>query len=298
MNSVREQARLTVLTGEYNHVMEYYICTNNLIGIKGELSRGYNPNISFFRNCSCCHYETPDDLTRCFWEDNIEAFKLLLPRTSPEKILGLYENGYHESGVRIWGEHAEPYLRIMSEAMNIPSSYLLEYIGFSPEFNVYTLDVLLNAIGKTEDSLDFKEMRLNSFNKEYFEHLLKIGKMDRDWMMSYIVDEQMHVRGDFDRRNALIRLGHLCIHLGFDTSKEIVLNEGYHQFGYEFSLPEIVDGPGIVDGLKVKYKISLDRLMIYIKQYLRDDTRIIDTDHHRMVRDKAEYIRQICEGPA
>ena len=282
MNSVREQARLTVLTGGYNHVMEYYICTNNLIDIKGELSRGYNPDISFFRNCICCNYETPDDLTRCFWEDNIEAFKLLLPRTSPDKILCCFDKD-NENGVRIWGEHAEPYLRIMSGTMNIPSSYLLEYIGFSPEFNVYTLDVLLNAIGKTEDSLDFKKMRLNYFNKEYFEHLLKIGKMDRDWMMSYIVDEQMHV-GDFDRRNALIKLGHLCIHLGFDTSKEIVLKEGF-----QFSLPGIVN---------IKYKISLDRWMIYIKQYLRSDTRMISIFHHRMILDKAEYIRQICEGPA
>jgi len=263
--------------GNYSNAMEFYISTGRNSEIQSEIYMGYSPDSSFGRNCWCCSYEHPDDLTRCFWDKNMEAFKVLFPMTNPELIIRDYDD--NERGVKIYGEGAEPYLRIMSKSIDIPADYLLEYIGYHKSFNIDTLYILLDAIGKTEESINFKKIKITKYNKEYISYALITRKVDTERIMSSVIEQGGFA--DLDRRDALIEIGQLCINLGFETSKDMEFGICYWRIAREFSLPNYVEDERI-------YLISLDKLMIHINEYLSVNIKSKDST--------MEFIKEIYTG--
>ena len=282
--------------------VEYYISNNRIDGIKYELKKGYSPDISFGLNCPCCYYDNPDDLTRCFWYDRFNAFKILLPKTNPELLIDL--NG--ETGVQIWGDRAEPYLRLMSETVDIPANYLLEYIGYVPSFNIKTLRVMLEAMGKSEDSLDFSRIHLSHYSKDYCEYLLKNGKLDVESTFSRVISGIP--RSNENKRDALVYLGQLCIRLGADTSKETTFGLNYSTIATELSMPRLSGDE--IQNIVLSMKISIDSLVTRINQYLYEDLEssdesdedsiesydyMRDTKYRQMI-ETMESLCEICTG--
>ena len=274
----------------------FYIRANKQRSIISELEKGYNPDSSFGQNCPCCPYEEPDDLTNCFWEGNLEAFKVLLPRTDPEKILG-------ERGVKIWGKsryrrtmgrrrncsHGDslPFLKIMSEHFDIPSSYLYEYIGYDYSFDVDVLRESLRAIGKTEDSLDIKDIRLSKQNQYFYENLLNVTNLE--WVLTYVFGQEMYNMSD---RDSLIHIGQTCIRLGADTSKEMEFGLGYVALARKLSI-EMVEGP---TPYREVMKISLDELMVHVNNYLSEDHEVPEDYYHSNIIKTMEFLKEVYTG--
>ena len=237
---------------ENGDTMNDFIENNNIDKIRLLLSDGYDPNSSFNKNCPCCCYEYPDDLTACFQNKRMIPFKLLAPKTSHDKIIG---DGWEEAGVRIWGDGAAPFLKFLSSLMNIDVDYLYTYIGYNNDFNVKDLQEQLEAIGKTEDSIDFECIRLSEYNKDYYESMIRKGRLDLTRTLSSIIQNQTV------SRETAVYLSQLCIRLGADTSKSILFEcPLWGSISRKFNLPTIGEFENLY--------ISLDMLMPHIDTFL------------------------------
>ena len=275
--------------------MNFFIRSRKYSSIVKWLKDGYNPDSSFGKNCPCCQYEIPDDLTNCFWKGNIEAFRLLLPKTNPELILS-------EQGVRIWGKYRNcvqnsiPYLKIMSEHFDVPSSYLLDYIAGSKPFDVDLLRGQLLAIGKTEDSIDIRDIRLGNSNRDYYEHLLTLsGKLDLEFVLSKVLEDEMYL-GSFNEneRDTYTHIGQTCIRLGADTSKVMEFGLSYWTVARELSIDTVE-----LEDYNEVMKISLDELMVHVNKFLSEGHEVPEIDENRYYAEVFRvmgYLKDIYTG--